>query len=318
MRDIAVIIPSFNDESILKGCLEALNRQTYRERTEIIVSLDGGSPLTPEIASCADTVIHSEHNGPASARNRGWCSIEARYILFTDSDCRPSPDWVERLVKHLEEGADGVKGAYSSGGRKIIQRLAQIEFEERYKLLRKSDNIDLVDTYSAGFRREALELVGGFDESFPFPDHEDVDLSYRMDGKGLKLVFEPEALVAHTHRNSWLRYFRMKVSRGRWRMKVVRYFPEKMRTDSYTPLGLKLQIILAALLLPSAVLSFFFPFTIIALGIAFLASSLPLCTVSLKTDPTMAIFVPGFALWRGIALLSGMIWGIFGVRKAEK
>ncbi len=318
MREIAVIVPSYNDESVLIGCLEALQQQTLREKIEIIVSLDGGKYLSENTASMADRIIHSEHKCPAAARNKGWQSSNAKYILFTDSDCRPKPDWVEEVVKHLEGGADGVKGAYSSGGTKIIQRLAQVEFEERYRLLVRFDTIDLVDTYSAGFRREALGAVAGFDESFPVPDHEDVDLSYRLAEKGMKLVFEPEARVAHIHQDRWSRYFKMKVSRGRWRMKVLKRFPGKARKDSYTPFCLKLQIILSAFLLPTAVFSLIIPFIGIYWIFLFIMTCIPLSTVSLRTDPAISLFIPIFALWRGAALLSGILWGIFAGRKAGK
>ena len=100
------------------------------------------------------------------------------------------------MVKVLNSGADAVKGVYSEGGAGIIQRLAQIEFDERYKLLSKLEIIDIIDTYSAGYIRTVLERMGGFDESFPFPDHEDIDLSYRMAGEGYQLRFAPLAKVS--------------------------------------------------------------------------------------------------------------------------
>jgi len=136
--------------------------------------------------------------------------------------------------------------------------------------------------------------------------------------KGMKLVFESFALVEHVHRDTWYKYFRMKISRGRWRMKVIRRFPEKAGSDSYTPVCLKLQILLCSLLLPAIVLSFFHPVSIIYWIALYLWTSIPLFTVSLRTDQGMAFIIPLFALWRGAALLSGMLWGIFSRRKAEK
>ncbi|MCK4671923.1 MAG: glycosyltransferase family 2 protein, partial [Candidatus Aegiribacteria sp.] len=147
----SVIIPSYNDSDRLNGCLEALDCQTVRSSLEIIVSLDGGNPLPPQVLEKADLIVSRPHSGPASARNRGWRASSGEYILFTDSDCIPETDWAEKLLSVLTEGADAVKGAYSSGGSLIIQRLAQIEFEERYKLLSKHGDTDLVDTYSAAF-----------------------------------------------------------------------------------------------------------------------------------------------------------------------
>jgi GT2 family glycosyltransferase len=317
----SVIIPSYNDSDQLIGCLEALDCQTVRSSLEIIVSLDGGDPLPPQVLEKADLIVEGPHSGPASARNRGWRASSGDYILFTDSDCVPAADWAEKLLNVLKEGADGAKGAYSSGGSLIIQRLAQIEFEERYRLLSKHGDIDLVDTYSAVFRREALERTEGFDESFSMPDHEDVDLSYRMKAMGMNLMFEPDALVAHTHRNSWGAYFRMKVSRGKWRMKVLRKFPEKSGGGSYTPFALKLQIILCMLLpfvfIPLLMGYHSFTFTFVGVwAVCIIISSIPLMMIAARNEPSLVPILPIFVIWRGCALFSGMMLGIFTAGKA--
>ncbi len=321
----SVIIPSYNDSDKLFRCLEALDCQTVRSSLEIVVSLDGGNPLPPRVREKADLIVEGSHSGPATARNRGWRASRGEYILFTDSDCVPEPDWAEKLLDVLKKGADGVKGAYSGGGSLSIQRLAQIEFEERYRLLSKHGDIDLVDTYSAAFRREALERAAGFDESFPMADHEDVDLSYRMKAMGMNLLFESDALVAHTHRDSWGEYFRMKVSRGKWRMKVIRRFPAKAGGGSYTPFALKLQILLC-MLLPLVLMllileypsfTFTFTFAVVWAG-CIIISSIPLMLITLRNERALLPILPLFVIWRGCALFSGMLLGIFTAGKVGK
>ena len=49
----------------------------------------------------------------------------------------------------------------------------------------------MVDTYSAGFRKNIFLSIGGFDTSFLVPNNEDTDLSYRMSLKGHKMVLIP-------------------------------------------------------------------------------------------------------------------------------
>ncbi len=317
-KNISVVIPSYNDARNLEKCLEALRRQTLRNELEIVVSLDGGDKLPSEVAERADRVLWGEHSGPAGARNRGWRASTGELVLFTDSDCIPYPDWAAQMVLVLGDGADAVKGVYSEGGTRIIQRLAQVEFDERYKLLKKHEIIDVIDTYSAGYRRSVLESMGGFDESFPFPDHEDIDLSCRMTGEGYELRFVPEAKVSHRHRETWRAYFRMKFSRGRWRMKVVKRYPRRAGTDTYTPRCMKLQIILCPLLvpvlllLPAAVL----PFAL--WGGLFILSTVPLALTAFRSDPQLVPLVPIFAFWRGSALFSGLLRGIFASEEVNK
>ena len=311
MTDISVVVPTWRESELLVECLKALDRQTVRNRIQVVVSRDGGMQIPQEAADLADLVVNGPRRGPATARNRGWKASGGRYILFTDSDCTPEPEWAASMAAALEAGADAVKGIYSGGGTGIIQRLAQVEFEERYMLLSRSHAIDMIDTYSAGFRRSALEEAGGFDESFPVADHEDVDLSYRLAGMGKKLAFVPDAAVGHRHRPSWRGYFGLKFSRGKWRVRVLRRFPGKALSDSYTPRCLKLQTLLAVLLLPVILV---LPLSVIpaAAWVAlFCLSCLPLLLVSLKHDAPLAPLIPVFALWRGLALGAGSVRGFF-------
>jgi GT2 family glycosyltransferase len=306
----SVVVPVHRIIPRLRGCLEALRAQS--ERPEIVLSLDGPVDLAPELAALADLVVEGPRTGPAGARNRGWKAASGKLILFTDSDCVPEPGWASALIAGLEEGADGCKGVYSRGGVRLIQRLAQVEFEQRYEMLSRKETIDLVDTYSAGFRRSALERVGGFDESFPAPDSEDVDLSWRLCAAGFHLAFVPGARVEHEHRPTWRAYFQLKLSRGRWRMKALGKFPGKAARDSYTPLSLKLQMLLAGLLLPAAAASALIPAAApVWLG-AFLLACIPLAKVALRVDPVVAHAIPAFCLVRGTALLAGTARGLLG------
>lgn len=318
MNSISVVIPSYNDTEQLEFCLDALNRQTIRENLEIIISLDGETPLPSEISRKADLVVKGPHAGPAATRNRGWMASSGEYLLFTDSDCIPDDHWAEEMTRVLMNGADAVKGIYSHGGTGVMQRLAQVEFEERYQILSRLESIDMVDTYSAGFRRETLERTGGFDETFPFPDHEDVDLSYRMISEGYRLHFAPAASVSHTHRNGWRSYFAMKVSRGRWRFKVLRSFPGKAGSDCYTPKCLRVQILLCLIFIPVLLFSIFQPIVLAFWTGCFLLTSIPLALVAAKTDISLIPLIPVFAFWRASALFSGLLWGIFSSGKAEK
>lgn len=314
-REISVVVPFHGACNRVIPCLAALGSQSVRDRLQIVLSVDGPEP-PEEAAELADlTVTAPCREGPASARNRGWRAAEGRYILFTDADCIPEPFWAERMTAPLGKGWDGSKGVYIRGGGLLIQRLAQVEFEERYRIMGKARRVTIADTYSAGFTREVLERTGGFDPSFPIPDHEDVELSWRIVRDGGRIRFVPDAGVAHTHRSSWRAYFRMKIRRGAWRVRVLRGHPGMVLNDGYTPQMMKLQMALAPLLplfliaapLEARALIFWLP--------VFLAVSLPLTGVAVRRDPAVAPLVPVFTWWRGMALASGFLLGML---KGEK
>ncbi len=309
MKTACVVIPVHRATPRLLSCLEALAGQDMRSDLSVVISLDGPVELPPEFSALADQVVAGAKAGPAAARNRGFRAGGGRFVLFTDSDCIPGRGWARALVDCLETGFDAVKGVYSSGGRKLIQRLQQVEFEERYARLSGCGSVELVDTYSAGFRREALEAVGGFDESFPAADHEDVDLSYRMSDAGLRLGFCPAASVRHEHRGTWRGYFLLKFSRGRWRAKVASAHPRRTASDSYLPAALKLQVLLAVMLPPSLLAWAATPIVPAAWLAVFLASTIPMVGTALGSDPPVAVFVPVLALARCTALAMGLFAG---------
>jgi hypothetical protein len=57
-------------------------------------------------------------------------------------------------------------------------------------------------TVNAAFPRRVLEEVGGFDEAFPFPSGEDMDLGFRIRARGYRLVVTDAALVRHRQRET--------------------------------------------------------------------------------------------------------------------
>ncbi len=309
MRDISVVVPFHGSPGPLFRCLEALGRQTVRNSLQVVLSVDGPE-CPPGAEKAVDLVVTSPvRTGPAGARNRGWRNSSGKLILFTDSDCAPAPDWAERLAAPLKEGFQGSKGVYTDGGSRLIQRLAQIEFLERYRIMNRAGRVTLADTYSAGFTREALESLGGFDETFPVPDHEDVDLSWRLVGSGGSIRFVPEAGVAHTHRERWGAYFMLKMSRGRWRHRVLRKFPEMALSDGYTPQAMKFQMLMSPLVLPAALLSVCWPPSLPLWALVFLGLTAPLARVAARSDPGVLPLVPVFCWWRGVALASGFVSG---------
>ncbi len=312
MRETAVVVPFKGDFNSLVPTLRALQSQTIRNNLFIILSIDGLEKAPFFVSELVDISINGAQAGPATARNRGWqnTSEEVKFILFTDSDCIPESDWAERMIEKLKSNFQAVKGVYSFGGKKLIQRLSQVEFEERYRLISNAKQIFLADTYSAGFRKSWLEKLDGFNENFPLPEHEDVDLSWRFVQLGGHIGFEVAARVEHRHRDSWIAYFKTKFRRGKWRAMLIKSYPSRAVSDGYTPQTLKLQMLSSIPL----VLSFLFLRVSVIIPISFLLLfiilCLPLLIIALHKDKSVFPLIPFFALWRGIALFTGFVIGI--------
>ncbi len=96
---ISVVVPSYNEEERIEGCLASLSRQTIpRSRYEIIV-VDGGSKdRTREIAErYADRVFIQTSPKVGGARNDGAAAAQGNILVTTDADTYLPPDWLERI-----------------------------------------------------------------------------------------------------------------------------------------------------------------------------------------------------------------------------
>lgn len=313
----SVIIPAFNAGKTLPDTLFALKQQTVSpDEYEVVVVDDGSTDETAALARCFGTNCISQPNrGPASARNHGVRAARGGIILFTDADCVPDSDWIRQMtLPFRNERTVGVKGAYRTRQTKLAARFAQAEFEDRYDLLKKVAAIDMVDTYSAAFRREIFIKIGLFDESFPVANNEDTELSYRLCAAGYLLEFNPEALVYHRHPDSFAKYLRLKFKRGYWRMVVYRNYPGKAFKDTYTPVVIKLQTLTAALSLPVTLSSLVFPklLTVTAwLYLGIMASSAAFSIKTFKKDPVVGLISPVVVLGRAIAFALGSLFSVF-------
>jgi len=308
---ISIVIPAYNAEKTLPACLLALRQQTLQP-DEIIVVDDGSVDSTAQIASQAGAVVISQPNqGPAAARNTGINASRGDLVLFTDSDCLPEETWVERMAQPLLAGMDGVKGAYRTRQTQPVARLVQCEFEERYLLLKQHPLIDFVDGHAAAFRKAAVVEVGCFDPALT--ENEDVDLSYRLAASGKHMVFAPDAIVFHSHPDSYLKYFRLKTGRGYWRMLVYRSHPGKAVRDSYTPQLLKVQILLVYLVIGSLLLGMLDSVFLAGFAIftaAFLLTTVPFVGLVHRFAPDLVLAAPWFIFVRAVAFSFGILAGL--------
>jgi glycosyltransferase involved in cell wall biosynthesis len=119
---LSVIIPTYARPAVLGGCLESLaNQSISRERFEVVVVDDGSpEPLDAAIAPFVDRLdvrlLPQANSGPCVARNTGVAAARGRYLAFTDDDCRPTPEWLETLDRHLHSTPDRLIGGRTTNG----------------------------------------------------------------------------------------------------------------------------------------------------------------------------------------------------------
>ena len=116
MKDIAVIIPVYNGERLIAGCVKSLANAGERVAEVIIVddgSTDGTLALARSIAERDGRVrvIHTANHGIYEARRTGIGASTAPYIAFLDADDRFCAGALDELAALLEaHGADVAMG----------------------------------------------------------------------------------------------------------------------------------------------------------------------------------------------------------------
>ena len=105
---ISVVIPVLNSKNSLHNLLGALVRQQTDYKYEVIVVDDGSDiDLEPVRKSYRFKLMLKWlrlqfNHGPAYARNEGLKLAEGDIVLFTDADCIPRENWIQKMSEHLK------------------------------------------------------------------------------------------------------------------------------------------------------------------------------------------------------------------------
>ena len=311
----SVIVPVYNAEAAIRRCLDGILSQTVPiERYEVIVVDDGSQDNTAAAAvKYGIRVVSQQRSGPAAARNRGAQLAQSPILVFTDSDCVPTPDWLAALLGPFQDPEIvGTKGTYRTSQREITARFVQLEYEDKYRRMARSRYIDFIDTYSAAYRKDVFIQNGGFETAFTRPSVEDQEFSFRLARKGYLMAFAPEAVVYHHHDRHLAEYWERKYRTGYWKAFMLRWLPEKTFSDSHTPPSQRWQILLLFLAGLLAALAIPWPgLWPLALGCLalFYVTAAPFLARIMARDPQVFAAAPVLLLCRAAALGTGLLAG---------
>lgn len=113
---ISVIIPTYNEEDVIKGCLQSLETQSIKD-FEVIIIDDGSTDKTNKIVSEHKgekyKLIHKKqlHKGSGAARNCGSKKAVGEILVFVDADMTFDKNFLKKLVEPIIKGT--TKGTFS-------------------------------------------------------------------------------------------------------------------------------------------------------------------------------------------------------------
>ncbi len=220
----SIIIPTRNRPHQISACLDAIAQLRFPvESFEAIVVDDGGSVALDAYVDAYRprfqvSLIRQEQLGPAAARNLGAARARGTYLVFSDDDCRPQPDWLSRLSTDISESPEAAIGGltvnglpenvYSTASQMLIQFLCEY-------FNRDPADARFVTSSNLTFPAGRFRSLGGFSTEFAFAGGEDRELCDRWRHHGFAMRYGQDVRVAHFHALTFARYWRQHWTYGR-------------------------------------------------------------------------------------------------------
>lgn len=220
MARLSVVILNWNGRRHLERYLPSVVAHTEGD-AEVVVADNGSTDDSlqwlrlnyPDVR-----VIRLDRNyGFAGGYNRALREVESEYVLLLNSDVEVTAGWWQPLVEVLDTESD-----VAAVAPKLLADMERTKFEYagaaggfidylgypfcRGRILSNvEEDRGQYDTrrdifWASGAamccRRELFESLGGFDEDF-FAHMEEIDLQWRMQLAGWRIVVEPKSVVYH-------------------------------------------------------------------------------------------------------------------------
>ena len=247
---VSVIIPVYNDVDRLTKCLKALSFQTYFKDCYEVIVVDNGSSENLETVQCIfqDVLLLKEDRpGSYCARNRGIESAKGEILAFTDSDCIPDIEWIEKGVHMLVSTPNcGLVGGKIELFFKDPESPLAVEIYESVHAFNQKnmiENYQHCTTANLFTFKKVFDDVGFFNDTLKSGG--DVDWGKRVYSNGYKQIYAENACVAHPARYTFGELYKKtaRVVGGVYEMKMT----ERYSTALITKDVFKLVVSLIAL-----------------------------------------------------------------------
>ncbi len=223
--DISIVVPVLNASIDIDKCMASLVDQDYpRNHYEVIIVDNGSVDNTVNIINefikkhtekhnGNIKIFHESKKGSYAARNTGIKNSRGDIVAFTDSDCIVSKNWLSELYKGFKSEDIGcvVGAVHPYHGKSLVERFSKNKDVLSQELTLNSNFLPYGQTANVAFRKDVLEKIGYFDETFKSGG--DADIAWRMQLlTTYRLIYRPDSIIEHHHRttlkNLFLQYFK--------------------------------------------------------------------------------------------------------------
>lgn len=196
---VSILIPAFNAENFIAGCIRSALAQTWKSK-EIIVVDDGSTDRTLEVAKQFESdsvrVVTQAQQGAAAARNKAFSLSSGQYIQWLDADDLLSHDKIA-LQMHVARDLNNKRVLLSSGFGSFICRPEKAKFNPSVLwadhsptewLFHKLDKNVFLQTACWLVSRELSEAAGRWDSRLLADDDGEFFARVILASDGVKFV----------------------------------------------------------------------------------------------------------------------------------
>jgi O-antigen biosynthesis protein len=210
---VSLIIPLYAHAELTRACLSSIVDHTTNPSYEVILIDDAADEETKRLLDDVRgaTIIHNEENlGYIRSMNKGASVARGEWLVLFNNDTEVTYGWLSAMLACAESADDvGVvtpKYVYPDGslneaggiiwrdgtganyGRGDAPDLFQYEYRRE---------TDYGSAAALMVSAELWKATGGFDERYLPMYYEDTDLCFEARERGLRVLYEPEAVVVH-------------------------------------------------------------------------------------------------------------------------
>jgi len=236
---VTAILPAREEEPSIAAAINSLLDQEYGGPLDVVVavapSTDRTLEIATEIASATGrvTVIENPSGTTPAGLNAAIAATTGEIIVRCDAHAVLPAGYVAAAVMDLKAtGAVNVGGIQDAEGIGAMQRAIAAAMTSPFGVgdarFHTGGPPGFVDTVYLGvFQRDALDAVGGFDETLI--RNQDYELNYRLRAAGGKIYFDPALRVTYRPRSTLRGLGRQYLEYGRWKRVVMRRHPDSTR-----------------------------------------------------------------------------------------
>lgn len=210
--EISIVIPNFNGKNLLEKNLpfvfEAKKNKKNNIKEVIVVDDasfdDSVSFLNTNYKSKVKLIVHEKNKGFSGSINSGVKGAKGELVCLLNSDVVPSKKFLETIQEDFQDQLVFAVSLHEKG-----YGYAKGKFENGFiihKGIPESQKIEESFWASGGssvVRRDIFNKLGGMDDRVLSPFYwEDIDLSYRAQKRGFKVLWDPNANVIHEHEST--------------------------------------------------------------------------------------------------------------------